>query len=150
MSCAYRSAMRDWLGTLNPWSTALTVTFVRAGGARVVSEATMASTLVHLLKRLDRNCFRNKATRKGAQVGSMAVLGFGPYGDHPHAHIALATPGHLNQIAFKEEIEKAIWKTRLLDRQYKIERFRDKRWISYCLEHGTESLSTEVLRAHRD
>lgn len=131
------------------WTTAITVTVKRFHNNQPVSSEHMRQALRHFLRRLDVLCLGGNKTKKGANVESVVVFGWGTYKDHPHAHLALVRPSELTNEEFLNHIEKAASSTEWLDRERKVHGYTSEGWSTYMVEHGPENLESTLLRINK-
>jgi hypothetical protein len=139
-----------WLGTMNDWTHAVTVTFVTCRHGQVLTASIIEDAVKHCLRRIDVACYRGRGRRSKANVGSMVVASSPSVGTHPHAHLALSAPSDQSYGEFFGVIETAIRKTNWFNRQYAIKPYRSDGWISYCIDHGQDGALLECFRRHRD
>ncbi len=140
----------SWLGALNDWTHAVTVTFVTSREGQFLTSSIIEDSIKHLLRRIDVACYRGRGRRSKANVGSMVVVSPPLPGTHPHAHMALSAPPDHTYGEFYGVIESAIRKTHWLNHQYAVRQYRSEGWISYCLDHGEDGALLDCFRRHRD
>lgn len=139
-----------WLHELAPWTHAVTLTFKRSDSkGQTVSEQIIVESLRHFLRVLDKRCYGGPKVRRGAYIPSVVVIGWGAYNDHPHAHLAFACPEEHTHKAFDRFIDIAADATDWIDRERRIEPYRNQGWAEYMLNHGFDNLITNLTRAHQ-
>jgi hypothetical protein len=147
-----RKAHTEWLSKLADWSHALTINFKRhdaCGKATGRLECDRAiNHFLHVLSH--RAAHRLSATRKKFRIPAIAIVGWGIYDAHPHAHLALAIPEGINAEEFARAIEVAASKTQLLQPDRCLEKYDDEGWIGYILDHGFDELHLESLPTSSD
>jgi|GEM_PF-2352627 len=135
----------QWLDSLAPWTHAYTVTCKRRSVRNApITEEILVDTARHFIRRISLRCFGKRARR--AQLTPVVVtLGWGCYGDHPHLHFCFAAPVAMPFVVFslilEEEARKVFW----IDRQRRIEQYRDTGWLEYLLEQGTAYLIVPLI-----
>jgi hypothetical protein len=105
------------------------------------------AALRHMLRVLDVSCYGKSGVKQGKAVPSAVVIGWGAYGDHPHAHIALATPPGLSYQELVDRFEKAASRTQWIHHERVVVPYRDAGWAAYLVHHDPENLVLSLLRA---
>lgn len=139
-----QNARTAWIASGAQWTHAVTLTFPRSKLGIAPSEAAACNTAKHLLNVLNRNLLGRGNVRKGHKIGSAFVFGTGPYGNHPHIHMALAAPYGLLNEAMKKEIDNAIHQIEGLGHQLVIKPYNDAGWIDYMLDHCSDGFEVEL------
>jgi len=99
----------------------------------------------YLVNTLNRTLLGRGNVRKGYRIGSGFVFGTGPYGEHPHVHMALAAPSNVSQEMMRKAISHAIRRTHGLGRQFVIKPYNDLGWINYMLDHCADGFEVELV-----
>ena len=134
-----------WLDSLAPWTHAYTVTCKRRSVRNSpITEEILVDTARHFIRRISLRCFGKQARRE--QLTPVVVtLGWGCYGDHPHLHFCFAAPDAMPfkvfSLILEEEARKMFW----IDRQRRIEKYRDTGWLEYQMEHGSAYLIVPLI-----
>jgi hypothetical protein len=129
------------------WTFALTVTFRRYLGGQSISRDILEKALSHMLRVLDVACFGRHSVKRGRFVGSAVVIGWGSYGDHPHSHLALATPPGMTKAEFIENIEFSASRTQWIARERVLVPYSSSGWARYLVGHGAEQVVLPLLRS---
>ena len=151
-SHSYRTLIRlgsytNWLDGLAKWTHAVSFTFRRSNDCfQAVNERIVGEALRHFLHVLDRLCLTKRQMRNGSTVPSAASIGWGTYGDHPHAHLSLEAPDSLSHEEFTSLIERAADKTRWIQYERRINPYLDIGWMKYMVDHGEDYLIVALLR----
>lgn len=141
-------AYKLWLHSFAPWTHAVTFTFKRSNTkGQPINEQIMTDALRHFLRVLDRQCFRRSELSKGMVVPSAAVIGWGSFNDHPHAHLSLSKPPHLGLIEFTSFAVLAASKIDWLNHQKVFKSYVSEGWSSYLVDHGPKNIIESLLRA---
>lgn len=133
-----RKAQAAWIDASAQWTHAVTLTFPRNKLGIAPSDTAACNTAKHLVNALNRNLLGRGNVRKGHAIGSAYVFGTGPYGDHPHIHMALAAPSGLSNEVMTQEIDNAIHHIEGLGHQLMIKPYKDAGWIDYMLDHCSD------------
>ena len=142
-------AWKQWLADLAPWTHAITLTFKRRGlHQQVINEKIMSDAIKHFLLVLNRKCFKRSAIRKGMRIPVVAVIGWGAYKDHPHAHLCLVHPQHIDYPTFCEYINFSADRTEWMNNERDIRPYRTTGWIAYLVDHGIENIIGDLTTAH--
>lgn len=145
-----RVVWSEWLHEVAAWSLAVTITFKRYHDGQSINHSIAQAALRHTLRVLDVYCFGKRGVKQGQHVGSAAVISWGVYGQHPHAHLALATPLVITVEALQERFEQAADKTNWLARERVVTPYKDSGWINYLIGHSPDSLVIPLLRPGSD
>jgi len=135
-----------WFAELAPWTLALTLTVKRCVNGRPISTVILEQAARHALRLLDFRCFGRRRVERGAYVPSVAVAGWGVYGDNPHLHFALAAPAGMTHLVFARNVHAAARKLVWANCQMRIEPYRDAGWLTYMARHDPENLILSCLR----
>lgn len=79
-------------------------------------------------------------------MGFAVACGWGPYKNHPHLHMSIAAPPEASDEQFTKMIEEALKGTYWLDRQNKIEKYRDRGWMEYMNTKSKHHWIVELTR----
>lgn len=145
-----RTIFSIWLSEFAAWSLAATITFRRYRDGQPINPSIAEAALRHTFRVLDTYCFGKNRVVKGHHVASAAVIGWGPFGTHPHAHLALSTPLIMSDESLQERFEQAADKTIWLARERVVTPYRDSGWIDYLIDHSLDSLVVSLLRPGSD
>ena len=128
------------------WTHAVTLTCHRP-----TTEEGIKKTAEHYLKRLDQDCFgkAHLRCRRGSRVGSFVSYGLGANGDHPHLHLSLVLPKDMKAETFEKKIKKCARRTKNLNREMKIEQYRDEGWLRYIILKDDHRPLMELCRSSR-
>ena len=134
-----RKAEIQWVQNLATWKLALTLTMSRTKHDIPPSRDETLRRCRLLLNRVNRVCYGSHGTRrKGFRIASVAFMGYGAYGDHPHVHWLLAGPTDLPPEEFAALLRSIVTTTGGLGEQFDIQPYYGVRWIVYMLDHGFE------------
>ncbi len=137
-----------WLEGLAEWTHAVTLTMHRPEGGHAISKPEVTRRCRLFLNRINRRIYSRHGTRrKGYRIASVAFLGNGPYGDHPHAHLALQKPPDMTTDGFDRLLKEMATTTKGLGQQFDIKPYRDEGWLGYMVDHGFEGLMDQVTFA---
>ncbi|HQR86851.1 MAG: hypothetical protein B7Y59_11290 [Burkholderiales bacterium 35-55-47] len=139
-----RKTQVAWINSSAQWTHAVTLTFPRNKLGIAPSEEAACNTANHLVNVLNRILLGRGNVRNGHKIGSAFVFGTGPYGDHPHIHMALAAPPSLSNEAMTQEIDNAIHQIEGLGHQLLIKPYKDAGWIDYMLDHCSDGFEVEL------
>ncbi|MGA0840399.1 MAG: hypothetical protein ACO3P1_10955 [Pseudomonadales bacterium] len=142
----FQRAWFRWIHQLADWSWAATVTFRRHVGAQSINRGLAEAALRHKLRVLDVICFGKNRVKRGSVVQSAVVLGWGTYGQHPHAHLALATPPGMSDADLAARFEEAARHTEWLNQERVVRPYTSAGWAEYMVGHGPENLVLSLLR----
>ena len=135
----------QWLDSLAPWTHAYTVTCKRRSVRNApITEDILVDTARHFIRRISLRCFGKRARRERL-TPVVVTLGWGCYGDHPHLHFCFAAPVATPFVVFSSILEEEARKVFWIDRQRRIEKYRDTGWLEYLLEHGTAYLIVPLI-----
>ena len=126
----------------------MTLTMHRPESGHGISNPEVARRCRLFLNRINRRIYSRHGTRrKGYRIASVAFLGNGPYGDHPHAHLALQKPPDMTTDGFDRLLKEMATTTKGLGQQFDIKPYRDEGWRGYMVDHGFEGLMNQVTFA---
>ena len=128
----------EWLKAHADWTHAVTLTMHRSEGGHGISNPEVARRCRLFLNRINRRIYKHGTKRKGFRIASVVFLGNGPYGDHPHAHLALQKPPDLSHESFNQILKVMARTTKGLGQQFDIKPYRDVGWLGYMVDHGFE------------
>jgi len=131
-----RSQSICWLQTHAKWTHAVTLTMHRPKNGHSVSNDEVARRCGQFLNRINRRIYKHGTKRKGFRIASVAFLGNGPYGDHPHVHLALQTPPDMSHEDFEQIVNVMASTTKGLGKEFDIKPYRDEGWLGYMVDHG--------------
>ncbi len=138
----FNQSQRDeiicWIKTQADWTHAVTLTMHRSEGGRGISNPEVARRCRLFLNRVNRRIYKHGTKRKGYRIASVVFLGHGPYGDHPHAHLALQKPPDLSHESFNQILKVMARTTKGLGKHFDIKPYRDVGWLGYMVDHGFE------------
>ena len=130
--------------TISP-TVAVTLTFKQPFTVKTLGIDTLKKTCRLFLNRVNRRLYGSHAPRrKGYKVGSIGSIGYGPYGNHPHAHLALTAPPKLPSTQFISLVREIIRTTKGLDRQCEVKPCHDYRWVQYMLNQRKHDWIAEL------
>lgn len=142
-----RPRREDWvrfMGNLGNghFSHAVTITFHRRHpvSGQLLSYAIAADTIAHILGRINKSCFNHAAARKGYTVGAVSVLGNNYLEDHLHAHLAVQMPAGSSVEEFSTLVTRIIELCEWTNKEFKVLRYNNNRWLDYMVKHGEESI----------
>jgi hypothetical protein len=139
-----RSQKLRWLSGLADWTHAVTLTMQRPKSVHGISKPEVARRCRLFLNRINRRIYKHGQKRKGFRIASVAFLGNGPYGNHPHAHLALQKPPDMSHKSFNLILNEMARTTKGLGQQFEIKPYRDEGWLGYMVDHGFEGLIDQV------
>jgi hypothetical protein len=128
----------EWLKAQADWTHAVTLTMHRSEGGHGISNPEVARRCRLFLNRINRRIYKHGTKRKGFRIASVVFLGNGPYGDHPHAHLALQKPADMTHEAFEQTLNVMASTTKGLGKEFDIKPYRDEGWLGYMVDHGFE------------
>ena len=131
-----RSQKISWLAELANWTHAVTLTMHRPKNGYGISNGEVERRCVLFLNRINRRIYKHGTKRKGFRIASVAFLGNGPYGDHPHVHLALQKPPDMTHEAFEQILNVMASTTKGLGKEFDIKPYRDEGWLGYMVDHG--------------
>lgn len=135
----------QWLGSLAPWTHAYTVTCKRRSLRNSpITEDILVDTARHFIRRISLRCFGKRARQKKL-TPVVVTLGWGCYGDQPHLHFCFAAPDAMPFTVFSLILEEEARKMYWIDRQRRIEQYRDTGWLEYLMEHGSAYLIVPLI-----
>jgi len=143
---------KDWVDLMEtlsdrPFALAVTLTFRRwcKVAQQALNHGIAVKTVNDLIGRLNREVFNHSAKRRSNTIGSVAVVGRNSPDGHLHAHLALTTPPHMSDAEFAALTKKIITRFNWVNKQCRIQPYRDSRWLRYMADHGTESLALDCF-----
>ena len=143
-----REEILCWLKNHADWTHAVTLTMNRSCSGHAISKQEVERRCRLFLNRINRRIYSRHGTRrKGYRIASVAFLGNGPYGDHPHAHLALQKPPDMTTDGFDRLLKEMATTTKGLGQQFDIKPYRDEGWLGYMVDHGFEGLMDQVTFA---
>ncbi len=143
-------AWKFWLASLAPWTHAITLTFKRIDSRQeLINERIMTDAIKHFLLVLNRKCHKRTSIRNGLRIPVVTVIGWGTYKDHPHAHLCLAHPSHIDFSTFSAHIQFAADHTTWINKERDISPYRNTGWINYLVDHEPENIIFELTTAHQ-
>jgi hypothetical protein len=119
---------------------AVTITFSRNLNGKLfyTSRSSAERAILWFINRLNKECFRHGARRKGYKLG---VITFLEKADtNIHAHLALVSPEGMSWEEFAEKIVKLISKSYFFGRQCRVSHCKDIGWLEYISKEGSEAL----------
>ena len=126
----------------------MTFTFRLAGSDAVPSKAEIGRRCRLFLSCVNRRLYGRHGTRRqGLRIGSVAFMGTGAYGTHPHVHWALAGPSNLQPNELTEILRQIASTTLGIGQQFDIQTYYGVRWLKYMLDHGFEGWIEQVTFA---
>lgn len=140
-----RTEQVAWIHSRAQWTHAVTITFLRSQLGVAPSKVTACKAAKHLVNTLNRNLLGRGRVHRGHRIGSVAVFGTGPYGDHPHVHLAIAGPSGLPHETVTKEIYHAIHCARGLGRKLVIKPYKDVGWIHYMIDHCSDGFDVVLV-----
>ena len=146
LAIAKSSDCVDWLHNFAPWSLAATITFKRSIKSQPINQIIAESALRYSLRVLDAHYFGKNGIKKGYCVASAAVIEWGPYGTHPHAHLALATPQGKTYEDIHEQFDHALERTQWINKEKKLIPYRDIGWANYMISKGSQNMVFSLMR----
>jgi hypothetical protein len=139
--------MAEWLHQSAPWMLAVTLTLRRRDQmGRPISERILFDTARHFLILLNVACFGSRKARRGHSVQVAVSFGWGAYRDNPHLHFSFTVPVHLTLDQLVSFVEEASRRTYWIDRHRDIQPYRDRGWMEYMVDHGSDNVILELLR----
>lgn len=133
-----------WLDSLAPWTHAFTVTCKRGSDRSQINQSILIDAAHHFVYRVRRKCYKSSGRRQNL-LPVTASYGWGAYGDHPHLHFCFAGPNGMDFSTFSSILEESAKKTFWLNRQMKVEPYRDSGWMQYLVEHGADHLIVSLI-----
>lgn len=135
-----------WIHGLALWVVMLTVTFRRVDGRGYsVTEHAASRALRHLIRRINFSCFGPSKARRGWTIGVAPVICADACTGHLHAHVLLSKPPGRTYESFLALIERCARRTRLVDRQRRISRYRDAGGAAYLVKHGEVRMDPSLI-----
>lgn len=100
------------------------------------------ATILHMLYRIDRKCFKRSHKRKGYRIGSVTVLEGGGNATRLHAHLALLCPPSIPDEQFQYAVSTAVRECKSLGPEYRLKPITDSNgWAIYLAKEGAEAFS---------
>jgi hypothetical protein len=143
-----RQAYPEWLHDLAPWALAASIT-IRPYDPITrlpVERQHIVRSVKYYLKRLNGALFGHASMRRGHRVGSVFVVEYGASGEHPHAHLTITRPEHVEWADLERHARRLIRKNSLFRREYEICRYSSANWHSYCVKSGCDHLVAEDIQ----
>lgn len=137
----------QWLASQANWTHAVTLTMHRSKNGYEISKQEVEKRCFEFLSRINRRIYKHGTKRKGFKIASVAFLGGGSYGDHPHVHWALQKPPDMTNEGFERFLKKMIRTTKGLGQQFDIKPYRDEGWLGYMVDHGFDGLMEKLTFA---
>jgi hypothetical protein len=109
-----------------------------------IHESILIDTARHFIYRVRLKCIGRRGRRENLLPVAVS-LGWGVYGDHPHLHFCFAGPPCMDYDSFSRILEKSAKGTRWMNRQLKVEAYRDRGWMRYLVEHGADQLIVPLI-----
>jgi hypothetical protein len=131
-----RSQKISWLAGLANWTHAVTLTMHRPEKNYGISNDEVARRCGLFLNRINRRIYKHGTKRKGFRIASVAFLGTGSYGDHPHVHWALQKPSDMTSEDFEQIVNVMASTTKGLGKKFDVKPYRDEGWLGYMVDHG--------------
>lgn len=131
-----RSQSILWLVAQANWTHAVTLTMHSPIIGSGTSKHEVERRCRLFLNRINRRIYKHGTKRKGFSIASVAFLGKGQYGDHPHVHLAVQKPPDMTHEAFDRLLREMVTTTKGLGQQFDIKPYRDEGWLSYMIDHG--------------
>jgi hypothetical protein len=132
----YRQQKIRWFSRLADWTHAVTLTMHRPMNGHGTSNQEVERRCRLFLNRINRRIYKHGAKRKGFRIASVAFLGNGSYGDHPHVHWALQKPPDMTNEAFDRLLREMASTTKGLGKEFDVKPYRDEGWLGYMFDHG--------------
>jgi len=139
-----RTDVMEWLKSQASWTHAVTLTMHLPEGGHGINNLEVARRCRLFLNRINRRIYKHGIKRKGFRIASVAFLGGGSYGDHPHVHWALQKPPDMTNEAFERLLKKMARTTKGLGQQFDVKDYRDEDWLGYMFDHGFEGLMEKL------
>ncbi len=140
----FNQSLIAWLDSLAPWTHAFTVTCKSGSDRSQINQSILIDAARHFVYRVRRKCYGSKGRRHNLLPVTVSY-GWGAYGDHPHLHFCFAGPYGVDFATFSSILEESAKKTFWLNRQMKVEAYRDAGWMQYIVEHGTDHLIVSLI-----
>ena len=133
-----------WLKAHADWTHAVTLTMHRPEGGHEISKPEVARRCGRFLNRINRRIYKHGTKRKGYRIASVAFLGDGTYGNHPHVHLALQKPPDMTTEGFDRLLKEMATTTKGIGQQFDIKSYRDEGWLGYMVDHGFDGLMEQL------
>ena len=133
-----------WLMAQANWTHAVTLTMHRPINGNGTSKHEVERRCRLFLNRINRRIYKHGTKRKSFRIASVAFLGNGPYGDHPHAHLALQKPLEMSHESFNQILNVMARTTKGLGQQFDIKPYREEGWLGYMVDHGWGGLMDQL------
>jgi hypothetical protein len=140
----YRQQKIRWLSRLADWTHAVTLTMHCSANDHEINKEQVARRCRLFLNRINRRIYKHGTKRKGFRIASVAFVGDGAYGDHPHVHLALQKPSDMTIDAFDQLLREMARTTRGMGQQFDIKPYRDAGWLGYMVDHGFHGLMEQL------
>jgi len=125
-----------WLKAHADWTHAVTLTMHRSKNDYAISKQEVEKRCFEFLNRINRRIYKHGTKRKGYRIASVAFLGGGSYGDHPHVHWALQKPPDMTSEGFERLLKKMARITKGLGQEIKVRSYYSEGWLGYMVDHG--------------
>ena len=137
----------SWLSKLENWQVVATLTFETTARQRLpLSDSAICGITTAYIARVNQECFRHGARRKGFRVGSAFSIERRDTGEHPHVHMSLTIPPTWTVSNFERTLRSTSRNFRLIGQQIDIQPYQNSGWIGYCVKHGTDGLVVEHIQ----
>jgi hypothetical protein len=134
----------EWLKAHADWTHAVTLTMHRSKNGYEISKQEVEKRCFEFLNRINRRIYKHGTKRKNYRIASVAFLGGGSYGDHPHVHWALQKPPDMTNEGFERLLKKMVRTTKGLGQQFDIKPYRDEGWLGYMVDHEFDNLMEKL------
>lgn len=139
-------AWTEWIHSRAQWTIMVTFTFKRRSArGYAVTQAAVENALRHLLRLVNCDLFGKRRVNRGWTVACAVTVDFGPYGDHPHAHLLLEAPLGVSDLELCAVVERASLRTSLVDRQKHYRQYFSAGGAEYLIGHGTDRMVVSLL-----
>jgi hypothetical protein len=150
----YRSPkLADWVQFFSEldgarWAMAGTITLceVHPTTLRRRHHDDVIATAKHILYRINKTIFNHRAKRHQATIASVMILGDGILGLPSHIHFTFGKPDSMSYEELQELVERVIRASTWCNKEFDLQPYHDRGWLSYLLAHGTEKLIIECCR----
>jgi hypothetical protein len=110
-----------------------------------VTRERLEKSCCRVIKRINAKCFSRGQRRKKHSIGDVtAIEGFDGR-KKLHAHLAMSSPPQMSNDEFKLLVESEFSKDYWIDKQIKIDPYRDTGWIEYITKLGPEAIAPYCL-----
>ncbi len=142
-------ALSDWVKFFSDldgsWAMAGTITLheVHPTTLRRRRHDDVIATAQHILYRINKTIFNHRAERHQATIASVMILGDGTLGLPSHIHFTFGKPDSMSFEELQELVARVIRASTWCNKEFDLQPYRDRGWLSYLLAHGTEKLIIE-------